>query len=73
MASMSEHYFDDPPPPSLTSHISRAKAFIEAHLGDHTRPCQRLVLVTSGGTTVPLERQTVRFINSVRLTRKISH
>ena len=52
-------YFDtNPPPKSLDSHTSLAKAFIDQHTD---RP---VVLITSGGTTVPLENQTVRFIDN---------
>lgn len=52
-------YFDtNPPPKNLQSHITLARAFIDLHLH---RP---VVLITSGGTTVPLENQTVRFIDN---------
>lgn len=54
-------YFDDnPPPENLDSHAKLAKAFISHHL----RSERGVVLVTSGGTTVPLENQTVRFIDN---------
>src|SRR6201999_1502325 len=47
-------------PKSLQSHLTLAKNFIDFHVehGD------RVVLVTSGGTTVPLEQQTVRYIDN---------
>src|SRR6201999_1143501 len=47
-------------PKSLQSHLTLAKNFIDFHVehGD------RVVLVTSGGTTVPLENQTVRYIDN---------
>ena len=52
-------YFEtNPPPKSLHAHTTLARAFIDHHLG---RP---VVLITSGGTTVPLENQTVRFIDN---------
>lgn len=52
-------YFDiNPPPKNLHTHRALAKAFIDQHLN---RP---VVLITSGGTTVPLENQTVRFIDN---------
>ncbi|KAI4120924.1 MAG: hypothetical protein LQ338_006675 [Usnochroma carphineum] len=58
---MSDDYFDhNPPPRSLQTHTALVKAFVAEHL-DHGR---RVVLVTSGGTTVPLEQQTVRFIDN---------
>lgn len=41
---------------------ARVRAFAEPHLaGPRPRP---LVVVTSGGTTVPLERNCVRFIDN---------
>jgi phosphopantothenate---cysteine ligase (ATP) len=54
--------FDGNPQPKglLHSHITRAKAFIQHHLPS----ARRVVLITSGGTTVPLENQTVRFIDN---------
>ena len=59
--SPSVTYFEEnPPPKSLDSHVKLVKAFINHH-------CQTnrgVVLVTSGGTTVPLENQTVRFIDN---------
>ena len=59
--SKSTTYFDDnPPPPSLESHVKLAKTFVNHH-SQSDRP---VVLVTSGGTTVPLENQTVRFIDN---------
>ncbi|RHZ51777.1 hypothetical protein CDV55_103288 [Aspergillus turcosus] len=54
-------YFNNyPPPKNLPKHEALARAFIE----HHTETNRRLVLVTSGGTTVPLENQTVRFIDN---------
>ena len=54
-------YFEtNPPPKSLHSHTTLAKAFIE----QHHEAKRRVVLITSGGTTVPLENQTVRFIDN---------
>ncbi|KAL8946439.1 MAG: hypothetical protein Q9222_007168 [Ikaeria aurantiellina] len=58
---MDNDYFDhNPPPGSLQSNVRLATNFIAEHLTHH----RRLVLVTSGGTTVPLENQTVRFIDN---------
>ena len=60
-ASKTTNYFDDSPPPAnLDSHTKLAKTFIDYH-GQSSRG---VVLVTSGGTTVPLENQTVRFIDN---------
>ncbi|KAL8956523.1 MAG: hypothetical protein Q9193_005980, partial [Seirophora villosa] len=55
-----EYFHHNPPPASLPTHATLAKAFVAEHL-EHGR---RVVLVTSGGTTVPLENQTVRFIDN---------
>lgn len=54
-------YFNDyPPPKDLPRHEALARSFIN----DHVESKRRVVLVTSGGTTVPLENQTVRFIDN---------
>ena len=54
-------YFDDNAPPKvLDSYRKLGKAFVS----DHLQSGHRVVLVTSGGTTVPLENQTVRFIDN---------
>lgn len=54
-------YFNNyPPPKSIPKHEALARAFINRHVEEK----RRLVLVTSGGTTVPLENQTVRFIDN---------
>lgn len=55
-----DYFTVNPPPKTLHFHITLAKAFIERHLSQ----LRRVVLVTSGGTTVPLENQTVRFIDN---------
>jgi phosphopantothenate---cysteine ligase (ATP) len=56
-------YFENnPSPKSLTKHQALAREFIQYHL--ENSPERRIVLVTSGGTTVPLENQTVRFIDN---------
>lgn len=54
-------YFDTNPKPwKLERHSTLARAFIEQHADEN----RRVALVTSGGTTVPLENQTVRFIDN---------
>jgi len=55
-----DYFTANPPPKALHSHSSLADAFVELHLSQN----RRVVLVTSGGTTVPLENQTVRFIDN---------
>ncbi|GAB1312207.1 Phosphopantothenate--cysteine ligase cab2 [Madurella fahalii] len=62
LAALAEdHYFNaNPPPKDLDKHVAQAREFIDYH----SAAGRRLVLVTSGGTTVPLEKQTVRFIDN---------
>lgn len=60
-AAVEDAYFSsNPPPKALPQHIAQAQSFIEFHAAAH----RRVVLITSGGTTVPLEKQTVRFIDN---------
>jgi phosphopantothenate-cysteine ligase len=60
-AEAESHYFKtNPPPRALEKHSTLAREFINRHVEDN----RRVVLVTSGGTTVPLENQTVRFIDN---------
>ncbi|ONH70126.1 Phosphopantothenate--cysteine ligase CAB2 [Cyberlindnera fabianii] len=55
------HYFStNESPDYLDDLIQEARTFIEYHKEED----QRVVLVTSGGTTVPLENNTVRFIDN---------
>ncbi|KAK2599969.1 Phosphopantothenate--cysteine ligase cab2 [Conoideocrella luteorostrata] len=59
--SAEDAYFaSNPPPRALEEHTSLAQAFISTHALSN----KRVVLITSGGTTVPLEKQTVRFIDN---------
>ncbi len=55
-----DFFEDKPSPETLDSHAKLAKTFISHHLQSN----RAVVLVTSGGTTVPLENQTVRFIDN---------
>ena len=57
-----EYFQENTAPKALSSHQALAREFIQYHL--ETAPDRRIVLVTSGGTTVPLENQTVRFIDN---------
>ncbi|KAM0333575.1 hypothetical protein ACHAQA_002240 [Verticillium albo-atrum] len=60
-AQVEDHYFSsNPPPKALAQHEAEAGAFLD-HQVAANRP---VVLITSGGTTVPLERNTVRFIDN---------
>ncbi|TQV93221.1 DNA/pantothenate metabolism flavoprotein [Cordyceps javanica] len=54
------YFSSNPQPRHLASHLAQAESFINAHAAAG----HRVVLITSGGTTVPLERQTVRFIDN---------
>ncbi|KAG0371079.1 DNA/pantothenate metabolism flavoprotein [Gamsiella multidivaricata] len=48
------------PPKGLSENAEKIRSFIDHHMHEG----RRVVLVTSGGTTVPLETQTVRFIDN---------
>lgn len=58
--TQSDYFATNPAPPTLDSDAAAARAFV----AEHARAGRRVVLVTSGGTTVPLEAQTVRFIDN---------
>ncbi|KAF2796101.1 phosphopantothenate-cysteine ligase-like protein [Melanomma pulvis-pyrius CBS 109.77] len=61
MQQAESHYFiSNPPPKDLKANTTLAREFI----GRHADEGRRVVLVTSGGTTVPLETQTVRYIDN---------
>ena len=55
-----EYFEANSKPPNLDRSSTLARAFIEQHAEGN----RRVALVTSGGTTVPLENQTVRFIDN---------
>ena len=56
-----DSYFTaNPPPATLQAHTELAQSFVQQHAAAR----RRVALVTSGGTTVPLENQTVRFIDN---------
>jgi phosphopantothenate---cysteine ligase (ATP) len=55
-----DYFAVNAPPRTLESHLALTKAFVEHHKSRD----RRVALVTSGGTTVPLENQTVRFIDN---------
>ena len=58
----SEYFRNTQRPKQLSKHEALAKEFIQYHV--ETNPDRRIAIVTSGGTTVPLEKQTVRFIDN---------
>ncbi|RKP06457.1 DNA/pantothenate metabolism flavo protein [Thamnocephalis sphaerospora] len=54
-------YFDENPPPrNLEAHSAKVREFVDRHLSTG----RKVALVTSGGTTVPLEVNTVRFLDN---------
>jgi len=55
-----DYFSENLAPPALAEHTALAKDFINFHAAAG----RRVALVTSGGTTVPLEKQTVRFIDN---------
>jgi phosphopantothenate-cysteine ligase len=61
-AKQAESYYftHEPAPKDLKANTTLAREFVERHAGSG----RRVVLVTSGGTTVPLETQTVRYIDN---------
>ncbi|KAF4992416.1 hypothetical protein FGRMN_7161 [Fusarium graminum] len=60
LASEDAYFSQNPPPRKLAAHTALAADFISSHAAAG----RRVVLVTSGGTTVPLEKQTVRYIDN---------
>ncbi len=55
-----DYFSENPAPKLLAKYTELTRNFIDFHAAAG----RRVVLVTSGGTTVPLERQTVRFIDN---------
>ncbi|KAK7044862.1 DFP domain-containing protein [Favolaschia claudopus] len=61
IAFSAESYFaTQPAPPSLAEHIAGVKEFVHRQVSQN----RNVVLVTSGGTTVPLELNVVRFLDN---------
>lgn len=58
----SRYFTENPTPKALSKHEALAREFVEYHTSTNSNV--RIALVTSGGTTVPLENQTVRFIDN---------
>ncbi|CAE6518639.1 unnamed protein product [Rhizoctonia solani] len=57
-----ESYFKtQPPPPGLDDAIQGVKEFVDYHV----KSGKKIVLLTSGGTTVPLELHVVRFLDNI--------
>ncbi|KAI4842731.1 DFP-domain-containing protein [Aureobasidium sp. EXF-8845] len=55
-----DYFTSNPKPKVLQKHSTLAREFISRHAASS----RRVVLVTSGGTTVPLENQMVRFVDN---------
>ncbi|KAF8636944.1 hypothetical protein AX17_003195 [Amanita inopinata Kibby_2008] len=58
--SAEEYFATQLPPPTLEHDISRVREFVVRQV----KAGKRVVLVTSGGTTVPLELNVVRFLDN---------
>ena len=61
MAEDCEEFFRDNPAPI---ELDRNKAVLKAFCQQQQSKNQKVVLVTSGGTTIPFEKNTVRFIDN---------
>lgn len=59
-----EAFLDEAPAPQLPKYQKLVDKFIAHHLDPSGRPLRPVVCITSGGTTVPLERNCVRFIDN---------
>lgn len=58
-------FLEQAPPSNIDTITSQLAPFIQKHLDPSTgKPIRKFVCVTSGGTTVPLERNCVRFIDN---------
>ena len=55
-----EYFLTNPQPKNLQKHATLVRQFINQHAEED----RRVVLVTSGGTTVPLETNMVRFVDN---------
>ncbi|GAA6027645.1 hypothetical protein JCM8097_007962 [Rhodosporidiobolus ruineniae] len=58
--SADDFFAQQPPPAQLDHHLDQVNAFVQHNL----RQRKRIVLITSGGTTVPLEHNVVRFLDN---------
>ncbi len=60
-----DEFLAEAPAPRLPDVIKQLDAFIEHHVGVGGRlPGRPIVVLTSGGTTIPLEKNCVRFIDN---------
>ncbi|GAA5885645.1 hypothetical protein JCM6882_007510 [Rhodosporidiobolus microsporus] len=58
--SAEDFFAQQPPPKDLDKHLDDVRQFVQHNLDKG----KRVVLVTSGGTTVPLEHNVVRFLDN---------
>ncbi|KAI0642809.1 hypothetical protein C8Q79DRAFT_1013454 [Trametes meyenii] len=58
--SAEQYFATQSQPSSLEADVARVKEFLQRQLQDG----RKVVLVTSGGTTVPLELNVVRFLDN---------
>lgn len=55
---------------AVPSHVEEVKESMAAFAGHHAASGRRVVLITSGGTKVPLESRTVRFLDNFSSGRR---
>lgn len=60
VSAWEDFYAKQPPPQDLEQNESTLREFTKRHL----QSTNKVVLVTSGGTTIPLEHNTVRFVDN---------
>ncbi|GAA5968736.1 hypothetical protein JCM11641_000714 [Rhodosporidiobolus odoratus] len=58
--SAEDFFNQQPPPPGLDKHLEDVHRFVK----DNLKHGRKVVLITSGGTTVPLEHNVVRFLDN---------
>ncbi|PWN89537.1 DFP-domain-containing protein [Acaromyces ingoldii] len=58
--SATQFFEHQTPPPNLAAHHEQVQEFVDRH----AKQGRKVVLVTSGGTTVPLEQNVVRFLDN---------
>jgi phosphopantothenate-cysteine ligase len=64
VAEQAEEHFEEAQMNPMESEPSHSRVTLAAFVAKQKNRDRRIVLITSGGTTVPLERNTVRFIDN---------
>jgi hypothetical protein len=59
-----DSFLEEAPAPRIPEIKKQLDAFLAQHLDASGRPQRPIVLLTSGGTTIPLEKNCVRFIDN---------